>query len=171
MKRHILSVLVENHSGVLSRVSGLFSRRGYNIDSLSVGVTEDPNISRMTIVARGDEYILEQIKKQLNKLIDVIKVIELKSDISVYRELILLKVAATTKQRAEIIEIVNVFRGRVVDVASESLMIEMTGDEEKLSALVSMMEPYGIKEMIRTGLTALERGNKEIKQHNKYEEE
>lgn len=171
MKRHVLSVLVENHSGVLSRVSGLFSRRGYNIDSLSVGETEDPNVSRMTIVVRGDEYILEQIKKQLNKLIDVIKVIELKADQSVYRELALLKVGATTKQRAEIIEIVNVFRGRVVDVASESLMIEMTGDEGKLSALINMMEPYGIKEMIRTGLTALERGNKEIKQHKKYEEE
>jgi acetolactate synthase-1/3 small subunit len=171
MKRHILSVLVENHSGVLSRVSGLFSRRGYNIDSLSVGETEDPNISRMTIVVRGDDYILEQIKKQLNKLIDVIKVIELKAEQSVYRELVLLKVGSTTEQRAEVIEIVNIFRGRVVDVASESLMIEITGDEGKLSALISMMEPYGIKEMIRTGLTALERGNKEIKQHKKYEEE
>lgn len=171
MKRHILSVLVENHSGVLSRVSGLFSRRGYNIDSLSVGETEDPNVSRMTIVVRGDDYILEQIKKQLNKLIDVIKVVELKAEQSVYRELVLLKVVATTEQRAEVIEIVNIFRGRVVDVASESLMIEITGDEGKLSALISMMEPYGIKEMIRTGLTALERGNKEIKQHKKYEEE
>lgn len=171
MKRYVLSVLVENHSGVLSRVSGLFSRRGYNIDSLSVGVTEDPNVSRMTIVVRGDQYILEQIKKQLNKLIDVIKVIELRSDQSVYRELVLLKVRATTEQRAEIIEIVNIFRGKVVDVASESLMIEITGDEEKLFALINMVEPYGIKEMIRTGLTALERGNKEIKQHKKYEEE
>ena len=171
MKRYVLSVLVENHSGVLSRVSGLFSRRGYNIDSLSVGVTEDPNVSRMTIVVRGDQYILEQIKKQLNKLIDVIKVIELRSDQSVYRELVLLKVRATTEQRAEIIEIVNIFRGKVVDVTSESLMIEITGDEEKLFALINMVEPYGIKEMIRTGLTALERGNKEIKQHKKYEEE
>ncbi|NLK97910.1 acetolactate synthase small subunit [Defluviitalea saccharophila] len=171
MKRHVLSILVENHSGVLSRVSGLFSRRGYNIDSLSVGETEDPNVSRMTIVVRGDEYILEQIKKQLNKLIDVIKVIELKAEQSVYRELMLLKVGADTDKRAEIIEIVNIFRGRIVDVASESLMIEVTGDEGKLSALISMMEPYGIKEMIRTGLTALERGNKEIKQHKKYEEE
>jgi acetolactate synthase-1/3 small subunit len=128
MKRHVLSILVENHSGVLSRVSGLFSRRGYNIDSLSVGETEDPNVSRMTIVVRGDEYILEQIKKQLNKLIDVIKVIELKAEQSVYRELMLLKVGADTDKRAEIIEIVNIFRGRIVDVASESLMIEVTGD-------------------------------------------
>ncbi|HOA79583.1 MAG TPA: acetolactate synthase small subunit [Defluviitaleaceae bacterium] len=166
MKRYVLSVLVENHSGVLSRVSGLFSRRGYNIDSLSVGVTEDPGISRMTIVVKGDKYIVEQIKKQLNKLIDVIKVIELKPDSSVYRELILIKVATTTKQRAEVIEIVNVFRGRVVDVVSESLIIELTGDESKIEALINMLEPYGIKEIIRTGLTALERGNKVIKEHN-----
>lgn len=166
MKRYVLSVLVENHSGVLSRVSGLFSRRGYNIDSLSVGVTEDPGISRMTIVVKGDKYIVEQIKKQLNKLIDVIKVIELKPDSSVYRELILIKVATTTKQRAEVIEIVNVFRGRVVDVVSESLIVELTGDESKIEALINMLEPYGIKEIIRTGLTALERGNKVIKEHN-----
>ena len=166
MKRYVLSVLVENHSGVLSRVSGLFSRRGYNIYSLSVGVTEDPGISRMTIVVKGDKYIVEQIKKQLNKLIDVIKVIELKPDSSVYRELILIKVATTTKQRAEVIEIVNVFRGRVVDVVSESLIIELTGDESKIEALINMLEPYGIKEIIRTGLTALERGNKVIKEHN-----
>lgn len=171
MNRYVLSVLVENHSGVLSRVSGLFSRRGYNIDSLSVGETEDPKVSRMTIVVRGDEYIVEQIKKQLNKLIDVIKVIELKPEQSVYRELILLKVSATTKQRAEVIEIVNVFRGRIVDVVNDSLIIELTGDEGKIAALINMMEPYGIKEIIRTGLTALERGNKEIKQHKKYEEE
>ncbi|WP_058486618.1 acetolactate synthase small subunit [Defluviitalea phaphyphila] len=171
MKRHVLSILVENHSGVLSRVSGLFSRRGYNIDSLSVGETEDPNVSRMTIVVRGDEYILEQIKKQLNKLIDVIKVIELKENQSVYRELMLIKVEADKNQRPEIIEIVNIFRGKIVDVASESLMIEITGDEEKISALINMLKPYGIKEMIRTGLTALERGNKQIKQHKKFEEE
>lgn len=166
MKRYVLSVLVENHSGVLSRVSGLFSRRGYNIDSLTVGVTEDPNISRMTIVVKGDKYIVEQIKKQLNKLIDVIKVIELKPESSVYRELILIKVSATTKQRAEIIEIVNVFRGRIVDVVNDSLIIELTGDESKIEALINMLEPYGIKEIIRTGLTALERGNKVIKEHN-----
>ncbi|HOQ16036.1 MAG TPA: acetolactate synthase small subunit [Defluviitaleaceae bacterium] len=166
MKRYVLSVLVENHSGVLSRVSGLFSRRGYNIDSLTVGVTEDPNTSRMTIVVKGDKYIVEQIKKQLNKLIDVIKVIELKPESSVYRELILIKVSATTKQRAEIIEIVNVFRGRIVDVVNDSLIIELTGDESKIEALINMLEPYGIKEIIRTGLTALERGNKVIKEHN-----
>ena len=141
MKRYILSVLVENQSGVLSRVSGLFSRRGYNIDSLSVGETEDPGISRMTIVVRGDSYILEQIKKQLNKLIDVIKVIELNKDKSVFRELMLIKVNAKENSRASIIEIVDIFRANVVDVSNETLTIEMTGDENKIEAFVSLMKP------------------------------
>ncbi len=163
MKKHVLSVLVENHSGVLSRVSGLFSRRGYNIDSLSVGETEDPKISRMTIVADADEYTLEQIKKQLNKLVDVIKIIELKENHAIYRELALIKIAATKENRAEIIEIANIFRAHIVDVASESVVIEATGDQGKISALSNMLEPYGIKEVIRTGLTALERGEKELK--------
>ena len=163
MKKHVLSVLVENHSGVLSRVSGLFSRRGYNIDSLSVGETEDPKISRMTIVADADEYTLEQIKKQLNKLVDVIKIIELKENHAVYRELALIKIAATKENRAEIIEIANIFRAHIVDVANESVVIEATGDQGKISALSNMLEPYGIKEVIRTGLTALERGEKELK--------
>ena len=163
MKKHVLSVLVENHSGVLSRVSGLFSRRGYNIDSLSVGETEDPKISRMTIVADADEYTLEQIKKQLNKLVDVIKIIELKEDRAIYRELALIKIAATKENRAEIIEIANIFRAHIVDVANESVVIEATGDQGKISALSNMLEPYGIKEVIRTGLTALERGEKELK--------
>lgn len=163
MKKHVLSVLVENHSGVLSRVSGLFSRRGYNIDSLSVGETEDPKISRMTIVADADGYTLEQIKKQLNKLVDVIKIIELKEDHAIYRELALIKIAASKENRAEIIEIANIFRAHIVDVASESVVIEATGDQGKISALSNMLEPYGIKEVIRTGLTALERGEKELK--------
>lgn len=163
MKKHVLSVLVENHSGVLSRVSGLFSRRGYNIDSLSVGETEDPKISRMTIVADADEYTLEQIKKQLNKLVDVIKIIELKEEHAIYRELALIKIAATKENRAEIIEIANIFRAHIVDVASESIVIEATGDQGKISALSNMLMPYGIKEVIRTGLTALERGEKELK--------
>ena len=164
MKKHVLSVLVENHSGVLSRVSGLFSRRGYNIDSLSVGETEDPKISRMTIVADADEYTLEQIKKQLNKLIDVIKITELKEEHAVYRELALIKIAATKENRAEIIEIANIFRAHIVDVANESVIIEATGDQGKISALSNMLMPYGIKEVVRTGLTALQRGEKEIKQ-------
>jgi acetolactate synthase-1/3 small subunit len=171
VKRYILSVLVENQSGVLSRVSGLFSRRGYNIDSLSVGETEDPGISRMTIVVRGDSYILEQIKKQLNKLIDVIKVIELNKDKSVFRELMLIKVNAKENSRASIIEIVDIFRANVVDVSNETLTVEMTGDEDKIEAFVSLMKPYGIREIVRTGLTALERGSKEIKSYRKYEEE
>ncbi|MBP3889273.1 MAG: acetolactate synthase small subunit [Cellulosilyticum sp.] len=163
MKKHVLSVLVENHSGVLSRVSGLFSRRGYNIDSLSVGETEDPQISRMTIVADADEYTLEQIKKQLNKLVDVIKIIELKEECSIYRELALIKISATKENRAEIIEIANIFRAHIVDVANESIVIEATGDQGKISALSNMLMPYGVKEVIRTGLTALERGEKELK--------
>lgn len=163
MKKHVLSVLVENHSGVLSRVSGLFSRRGYNIDSLSVGETEDPQISRMTIVADADEYTLEQIKKQLNKLVDVIKIIELKEECSIYRELALIKISATKENRAEIIEIANIFRAHIVDVSNESIVIEATGDQGKISALSNMLMPYGVKEVIRTGLTALERGEKELK--------
>lgn len=171
MNRHVLSVLVENQSGVLSRVSGLFSRRGYNIDSLTVGETEDPKISRMTIVVRGDDYILEQIKKQLNKLIDVIKIIELKADQSVFRELALIKVKTEGNSRASIIEIVGIFRAKIVDVANESLTVEMTGEKVKIEAFIELMEPYGIREIVRTGLTALERGNKEIKQYRKYEED
>ena len=163
MKKHVLSVLVENHSGVLSRISGLFSRRGYNIDSLSVGVTEDLNVSRMTIVTETDEYTLEQIKKQLNKLVDVIKVIELKEEASIYRELAMIKISANKKTRAEIIEIANIFRAHIVDVSNEALIIEATGDQDKIKALTSMLEPYGIKEIIRTGLTALQRGEKELK--------
>ncbi len=163
MKKHVLSVLVENHSGVLSRISGLFSRRGYNIDSLSVGETEDSSVSRMTIVVDADESTLEQIKKQLNKLIDVIKIVELREDTSIYRELALIKIATDKSTRAEIIEIANIFRAHIVDVAKESLVIEATGDQGKINALTSMLEPYGIKEIIRTGLTALQRGEKELK--------
>lgn len=163
MKKHVLSVLVENHSGVLSRISGLFSRRGYNIDSLSVGETEDPTVSRMTIVVDADESTLEQIKKQLNKLIDVIKIVELKEETSIYRELAMIKIEADKKTRAEIIEIANIFRAHIVDVSKDSLVIEATGDQGKITALTSMLEPYGIKEIIRTGLTALQRGEKELK--------
>lgn len=170
MERHVLSILVENQSGVLSRVAGLFTRRGYNIDSLTVGETTNSKISRMTIVVRGDEYILEQIRKQLNKLIDVIEIIQLMPENSVYRELALIKVKADTTNRAEIFETVNIFRGKIIDIASESVIVEATGDEKKISALIEILTPYGIKELVRTGLTALERGNKEINQKNKFEE-
>ncbi|MGL5676234.1 MAG: acetolactate synthase small subunit [Cellulosilyticaceae bacterium] len=163
MEKHVISALVENHSGVLSRISGLFSRRGYNIDSLSVGETEDPNISRMTIVTQADRQMQEQIKKQLNKLVDVIKIVELDEESAVYRELALIKVAADKAARAEIIEIANIFRAHIVDVSSKALIVEATGDQGKISALSSMLEPYGIKEIIRTGLTALQRGDKELK--------
>ena len=166
MKRHVLSVLVENQSGVLSRVSGLFSRRGYNIDSLSVGETEDPKVSRMTIVVRGDDHILEQIKKQLNKLIDVIKVVELDPEQSVFRELALIKVKTNMTTRASVIEIVDIFRANIVDVAADTLTVEITGDEAKIEAFIALMDSYGIAEIVRTGLTALQRGNKAIKNLN-----
>lgn len=163
MKEYVISALVENRSGVLSRISGLFSRRGYNIDSLSVGETDDPTISRMTIVTKADKQMQEQIKKQLNKLVDVIKIVELKEETSVYRELALIKVKATKETRAEIIEIANIFRAHVVDVSNEALILEATGDQGKISALNKMLETYGVKEIIRTGLTALERGDRELK--------
>jgi acetolactate synthase I/III small subunit len=159
MDKHVLSVLVENHSGVLSRVAGLFSRRGYNIDSLSVGETEDPTVSCMTIVVRGDNQILEQIKKQLGKLVEVMKITELKPEQSVFRELALVKVAADATNRASIIEVVGIFRGKVIDVANECLIVEITGDHEKITAFIELMKTYGIKEIVRTGLTALARWN------------
>lgn len=164
-QRHVLSVLVKNSSGVLSRVSGLFSRRGYNIDSLTVGRTEDEKISRMTIAIVGDNDTLEQVKKQLDKLEDVIKVIDLKSGNSVYRELVLIKVKADAKKRAAINEIVTIFRSKIIDVSVDTLTIELTGDESKITALIKLMEEYGIQELVRTGVTALERGDKNIRNH------
>ena len=164
-QRHVLSVLVKNSSGVLSRVSGLFSRRGYNIDSLNVGRTEDEKISRMTIAIVGDNDTLEQVKKQLDKLEDVIKVIDLKSGNSVYRELVLIKVKADAEKRAAINEIVTIFRSKIIDVSVDTLTIELTGDESKITALIKLMEEYGIQELVRTGVTALERGDKNIRNH------
>ncbi len=158
MKKHILSVLVENQSGVLSKISGLFSRRGYNIESLTVGTTEDPKISRMTISLYGDEYIVEQITKQLNKLIDVIKIIKIEDSTSVLRELALIKVHCNHETRSAIIENVNIFRGSVVDINKKTMTVEVTGDCEKITAFIEVMKPFGIREMVRTGVTALERG-------------
>lgn len=163
MEKHVISALVENHSGVLNRISGLFSRRGYNIDSLSVGETETPSISRMTIVTKADKQMQEQIKKQLNKLIEVIKIVELNEISAVYRELALIKVGANHENRAEIIEIANIFRVHIVDVSKEALILEATGDQGKIKALTEMLQPYGIKEIVRTGLTALQRGENELK--------
>ncbi len=165
MMKHILGVLVENHPGVLSKVSGLFSRRGFNIYSLAVGMTEDPSVSRITIVVEGDHYTIEQVTKQLNKLIDVIKVAKIGED-SLTRELALIKVNATPKTRHEIIEIINIFRAQVVDIAANHLTIEITGDSEKITALVDMLKDYGISEMVRTGAIAINRGSKTIKHEN-----
>lgn len=154
--KHTLAVLVENHPGVLSKVSGLFSRRGFNIDSLAVGVTEDSKVSRMTIVVDGDEYMVEQISKQLNKLICVIKVSDISQD-SVTRELALIKVNASAASRKEIIEIANIFRARVVDIHTNTATVEITGDSDKILALENMLRPFGIQESVRTGAIALER--------------
>ncbi|MBM3211078.1 acetolactate synthase small subunit [Candidatus Poribacteria bacterium] len=156
--RHTISVLVENKSGVLARVAGLFSGRGYNIDSLNVAETEDPTISRMTIVARGDDRILEQITKQLNRLIDTIKVTDLTSEEHVERELVLVKVSATAKARSEIIQISDIFRANIVDVSHETLVISVTGDGDKVNAMIDMLRPYGIKEIARSGKVAILRG-------------
>jgi len=163
MEKHVLSALVKNSSGVLSRVSGLFSRRGYNIDSLTVGRTEDPSISRMTITLMGDDKVLEQVKKQLNKLEDVVRVINFTANESVYRELVLIKVKANAKNRSAINETVKIFRSKIIDLSTDTLTIELTGDEEKISALINLMEEYGIEELARTGVTALQRGEKTIK--------
>lgn len=160
--KHTLAVLVENRYGVLSRVAGLFARRGYNIDSLAVGVTEDPTISRMTIVVRGDDLVLEQVTKQLNKLIDVIRVTDLGTEDTVERELVLIKVNADVKNRSEIMQIADIFRAKIIDVASKSMIIEVTGDENKIKAIEQLLKPFGIKEMVRTGKIALRRGSKSI---------
>lgn len=162
MERHVLSVLVRNSSGVLTRVSGLFARRGFNIDSLTVGRTENPEISRMTITLNGNEDVLEQFTKQLNKLEDVLRVLNLKFDNSVYRELVLIKVKADAEQRAAVNEVVKIFRSKIIDVSPETLTIELTGDESKISALIRLLEEYEIKELVRTGVCALERGANDI---------
>lgn len=160
--RHTLSVLVENRHGVLARVAGMFARRGYNIDSLTVGVTEDPTISRMTIVVRGDDEVLEQVTKQLNKLIDVIRVSDLKAEDTVEREMALFKVSSDANNRSEIMQIVDIFRARIIDVAPKSMIVEVTGDETKIEAIEQLLRPFGIKEMVRTGKVALRRGAKGV---------
>jgi len=152
-----ISVLVENKPGVLARISGLFSARGYNIDSLAVGETELPDVSRMTIVARGDERILEQIIKQLNKLIDVIKVIDFSGKKYIERDLALIKLNAPKEKQTEILNILEIFRARVIDINRQGLVVEMSGTEDKIEALVEMLKPYGIVEMSRTGIIALSR--------------
>ena len=159
MKR-TLAVLVENKPGVLTRIAGLFARRGYNITSLAVGETEDPTISRMTIVVDGDNRVLEQVTKQLHKLVDVIKLTDLSEEENVDRELILIKVNADPQTRAEIMQIVDIFRARIVDIGRNSLIIEATGDSGKIKAIESSLKPFGIKELVRTGKIAMVRGAK-----------
>ncbi len=162
MKR-VLSLLVDNTSGVLSRVAGLFSRRGYNIDSLSVGETANPKYSRMTIVATGDEQTLDQIAKQLEKLIDVVDIKVLEEDSSVDRELMLIKIRVDAKERQDIITMTDVFRGNVVDIGNDSLIVELTGQPSKLDAFMNLLEGKEILELARTGLTGLSRGSDDVR--------
>ncbi|TMQ17032.1 MAG: acetolactate synthase small subunit [Candidatus Rokuibacteriota bacterium] len=159
-RKHTIAVLVENKFGVLSRVAGLFSARGYNIESLSVGETLDPSVSRMTLVVSGDEFVIEQVMKQLHKLIDVIKVNDLTDDSHVERELVLVRVNAEPQHRAEILRVGDIFRAKVVDVTAVSYVLEATGDEGKIDAMLELLRPMGIQEVVRTGKVAIGRGPK-----------
>ncbi|MEW6510126.1 MAG: acetolactate synthase small subunit [Bacteroidota bacterium] len=156
-KRHTISILVENRFGAFNRIAGLFAAKGYNIDSLSVGPTEDEGLSRMTIVTRGDDQVIEQITKQLNKLIDVVKVIDLTFDSFVERELVLAKVQTTAETRPEIMQIAEIFRAKVVDISPRTLTLEATGSQQKVDAIIKMLKPFAIKEIARTGRVALKR--------------
>ncbi|MFH1684407.1 MAG: acetolactate synthase small subunit [Candidatus Margulisiibacteriota bacterium] len=158
--KHTISVIVENKPGVLHRVSGLFSRRGFNIESLAVGTTEKPDVSRITIVAEGDDQVLEQITKQLYKQIDVLKVFDLPADASIERELALIKVRANEKTRQEITQIVDIFKARILDVAEDSLTIEVSAEKHKVEDMQKLLEKFGIQELVRTGKIALQRGGK-----------
>jgi acetolactate synthase I/III small subunit len=162
MSKHTLSVLVENKPGVLARIAGLFSRRGFNIDSLAVGPTEHPEVSRMTIVVNVEESPLEQVTKQLNKLIEVIKIVELDGSASVNRELLLVKVKADVASRGNILDIVQLFRAKVVDVAPDAVTVEATGNADKLGDLLRVLEPFGIRELVQSGIIAIGRGSRSI---------
>lgn len=162
MQRRVFQLLVDNTSGVLSRISGLFSRRGYNIESITAGVTADPRFTRITIVASGDDEILEQIEKQVAKLVDVRDIKELKPEESVYRELILIKVRADAGQRQSIIAVTDIFRAKIIDVATESLIIELTGNQQKIDAFIDLLDGYEILELARTGIAGLGRGTEHI---------
>jgi acetolactate synthase-1/3 small subunit len=156
--KHTLSVLVENKPGVLARVAELFARRGFNIESLAVGTTERPDISRMTIVVDVEEHSLEQVRKQLHKLINVIEISDLDPDTSVAREMVLAKIKVDPENRSEVIEIADIFRGNIIDVSRESIIVEVTGNASKLRAFEGLLKPYGIRELVRTGKVALPRG-------------
>ena len=162
MRKKVFQLLVDNTSGVLSRISGLFSRRGYNIDSITVGLTADPRFTRITIVTSGDDEILDQIEKQVAKLVDVRDIKELKPENSVYRELAMIKVRAGSDQRQGVISIADIFRAKIVDVASDSLIIELTGDQNKIDAFISLLEGYEILELARTGIAGLGRGTENV---------
>lgn len=162
MSRHTLSVLVENKPGVLSRISGLFSRRGFNIDSLAVGPTEHPEVSRMTIVVSVEDLPLEQVTKQLNKLVNVIKIVEMDQSSSVQRELLLVKVKADAQTRGAVLETVQLFRAKAVDVGTDSVTIEVTGSPDKLDAMLRVLEPFGIRELVQSGMVAVGRGGRSI---------
>ena len=166
MTRHTLSVLVENKAGVLARVSALFSRRGFNIESLAVGPTENPDLSRMTIVADAESAPLEQITKQLNKLIEVIKIVELDGPLSVNRELMLVKVRADAATRGQVLDAVQLFRAKVVDVAPDAVTIEVTGNADKLSDFRQVLEPFGIRELVQSGMVAIGRGSRSISERS-----
>lgn len=156
--RHVLSILVANNAGVLGRITGLFSRRGYNIDSLSVGMTEDPRYSRITVSLLGDERVMEQIIKQVAKLVDVYEVVDLEPETSIYRELCFVKVECEAKTRPEIFGMAGVFKANIIDVTLGTITVEMTGDLEKIEAFIELMKPYGILKIVRTGLTGISRG-------------
>lgn len=162
MQKKVFQLLVNNTSGVLSRITGLFSRRGYNIESITAGVTSDPEYSRITIVASGDDEILEQIEKQLAKLEDVRSIKELRPEESVYRELIMIKVRATAEQRQSVIAVTDIFRAKIIDVSPESLMIELTGNQQKIDAFIGLLDGYEILEIARTGIAGLSRGTDKV---------
>ncbi|PKW25939.1 acetolactate synthase small subunit [Phycicoccus duodecadis] len=162
MSKHTLSVLVENKPGVLARIAALFSRRGFNIDSLAVGETEHAEVSRMTVVVDVEDLPLEQVTKQLNKLVEVLKVVELEPGSAVQRQVMLIKVRADAATRSQVLEMVQMFRAKVVDVATESLTIEATGTSEKLSALLEVLEPFGVRELVQSGMVAIGRGPRSI---------
>ncbi len=157
---HVISMLVENHQGVLARIAGLFSGRAYNLESLTVGATNDSSVSRITLVCKGDDNVIEQIKKQLNKLIDIIKLVDLTGLQTVHRELALIKIAATPAQRGEIFQVADVFRAKVLDVGLDNMILEVTGSSEKIDDFLLILQSYNILEMARSGLVAMERGKK-----------
>ena len=166
MSRHTLSVLVENKPGVLARIAGLFARRGYNIESLAVGPTEHAEISRMTIVVNVEESPLEQVTKQLNKLVEVIKVVELDREMSVNRELLLVKVKAEASSRGQVLELVQLFRAKVVDVATDAVTIQIVGNQGKLEDFLRVLEPYGVRELVQSGVVAIGRGSRSVSERS-----